>query len=87
MVMKLDLLSSPGKFAVVHLPERKHRGLVLQGDTLRTLQQQAQRMRRLLDTGELQDLADEIDDLKEQLQGAVSYFEQVCSERGLPLPY
>jgi len=85
--MQVDLLSPPINFAVVQLPERKYPGVVMQGDTLRSLQRQVERMGQLLDTGELEDLAGEIEDLKEQLSGALTYFERVCAERGIILPY
>lgn len=87
MTMQADLLSPPVNFAVVQLPERKYPGVVVQGDTLRSLQQQVEQMGRLLDAGEMEDLAGEIEDLKEQLSRALTYFERVCAERGIALPY
>ncbi|MBN8888571.1 MAG: hypothetical protein J0I77_22855 [Rudaea sp.] len=87
MTMQADLLSPPVNYAVVQLPERNYPGVVVQGDTLRSLQKQVELMERLLDTGQLEDLAGEIEDLKEQLFGALTYFERICSERGITLPY
>lgn len=87
MSTQVDLLSPAVNFAVVQLPERTYPGVVVQGDTLHSLQQQVEQLRRLLHTGELEELAGEIDDLKEQLSGALTYFEQVCAARGIALPY
>lgn len=87
MVTQVDLLSPPVNFAVVQLPERMYPGVVVQGDTLYTLQQQAEKMGRLLNAGELGDLAGEIQDLQEQLSDAQTYFERICAERGIALPY
>lgn len=85
--MQVVLLSPPVNFAVVQLSERKYPGVVVQGDTLHSMQQQVERMGRLLDTRELEDLAGEIEDLKEQLSGALTFFERVCAERRIALPY
>lgn len=87
MPMQADLLSPPINFAVVQLPERKYPGVVVQGDTLHSLHQQAEQMAQLLSTGELDELADEIEALKELLSQALSHFEQVCANRNIDLPY
>jgi len=85
--MHADLLSRPINFAVVQLPERNYPGVVVQGDTLHSLQKQLELMRRLLETKELEGLADEIEDLHMRLSEALTHYEHICSERGISLPY
>lgn len=87
MTTQVDLLSPPVNFAVVQLPERKYPGVVVQGDTLHSLRQQVGQIERLLDAGDLEELSGEVADLKAQLSDALSYFERVCAERGIELPY
>lgn len=83
----IELLSRPVNFAVVQLPERKHPGVVIQGDTLNGLVRRLEGMRSLLKEGVLDDLALEIEDVGAQLSGALDHFEAVCTERGIELPY
>lgn len=85
--MRAELLSPPINFAVVQLPERKYPGVVVQGDTLHTLQQQVEQIARLLGAKELEELADEIEDLNTRLSEALTHYERVCSQRGIDLPY
>jgi hypothetical protein len=87
MAPQVALLSPPVNFAVVQLSERKFPGVVVQGDTLRSLKQQVEQMSEMLDSRRLDDLAGEIEDVKEQLSQALVFFEQVCRERNIGLPY
>lgn len=87
MTKQVDLLSPPVNFAVVQLPERNYPGVVVQGDTLHSLLQQVGQMERLLGAGDLEELSGEVADLKAQLSDALRYFERICAERGIALPY
>jgi hypothetical protein len=44
-------------------------------------------MGRLLETKDLEELADEIEDLHTLLSEALTHYEHICSERSLALPY
>lgn len=85
--MHAELLSRPVNYAVVQLPERKYPGVVVQGDTLHSLLKQVEQMKMLLETNELEELADQIEDVSEHLSAALSHYEHICSERGIRLPY
>lgn len=85
--MQADLLSPPHNFAVVQLPERKYPGVVVQGDTLHSLQKQVEQMGRLLGTMALDELAGEIEYLNVRLSEALRHYERVCVERNIALPY
>ena len=87
MPQTAELWSHPGNFAIIQLPERAYPGVVVQGDTLNALIDQIQTMRALLQANDLQALAEEIEDLQEQLSSARVHYEQVCSGRGVGLPY
>lgn len=85
--MQAELLSRPINFAVVQLPERNYPGVVVQGDTLHSLQRQVERMGQLLGTKELEELAGEIEYLHTLLSEVLTHYEHICSERGIALPY
>lgn len=87
MTLQAELLSPPGNYAVVQLPRRNYPGVVVQGDSLHMLKQQAQRMGRLLAAMELEEFADEIEYLTEQLSEVQRHYERVCAERNIALPY
>jgi hypothetical protein len=87
MVDQVQLLSHPANFAVVQLSQRKYPGVVIQGDTLHSLVKQLERMSRLLDSGASGEALDEIKYVTGILTEALKHYEQICSERGIELPY
>lgn len=87
MIEQAEVLSRPVNFAVVQLPERNFPGVVVQGDTLKALVRQIERMSELLAAGQAEDLTAEIEDVRQQFQGALTHFESVCAARGIALPY
>ncbi|MFQ6308861.1 DUF6959 family protein [Lysobacter capsici] len=87
MTLQTELLSPPTNYAVVQLPQRNYPGVVMQGDSLNILKEQAKRMGRLLAAMELEELADEIEYLTEQLSEVQRHYERVCAGRNIALPY
>lgn len=87
MTEQAELLTPPHNYAVVQLPGRKYPGVVVQGDSLHLLKTQAQQMGRLLAAMKLDELADEIECLTEQLCDVQAHYERVCAERTIALPY
>jgi methyl coenzyme M reductase gamma subunit len=87
MTKEVDLLSPPTNYAVVQLPERKFPGVVVQGDTLNELVKDLGLMAEMLRASRLDELKGEIEYLKETLSEALSHYEQICSVRGIELPY
>lgn len=83
MTDSAKLLSAPVNFAVVQLPERQYPGVVVQGDTLGALVDQLGRMRALLHAGDLDELAEEIEEMGDQLSSALSFYKSVCEERSI----
>jgi hypothetical protein len=80
MTDSAKLLSAPVNFAVVQLPERQYPGVVVQGDTLAGLVGQLARMKALLNAGDVDELAGEIEEMEDQLLGALSFYESVCAK-------
>ena len=87
MSLQVELLSLPINYAVVQLPERNFPGVVIQGDTLNALVQQLERMVGLLTANQTDELAAEIEDMREQLSDVVAHYESVCAKCGITLPY
>jgi hypothetical protein len=83
MTDSAKLLSAPVNFAVVQLPERQYPGVVVQGDTLAGLVSQLARMKALLDAGGVDELAGEIEEMEEQLSGALSFYKSVCAKHSI----
>ncbi len=77
------LLSPPVNFAVVQLPERKYPGVIIQGDTLAGLVAQLGRMKSLLDKGDTGEVIAEIEEMEEQLSGALSFYKKICAEHSI----
>jgi hypothetical protein len=83
MTDSAKLLSAPVNFAVVQLPGRQYPGVVVQGDTLAGLVGQLARMKALLDAGDVNELADEIEEMEEQMSGALSFYKSVCEKHSI----
>ena len=84
---QVELLSRPVNYAVVQLPGRNFPGVVVQGDTLNSLVRQLARISELLTTNQTDELAAEVEEMREELSGAVAHYESVCVTRGIALPY
>jgi predicted RNase H-like HicB family nuclease len=87
MNRQVDLLSQAVNFAVVKLPQRNFPGVLIQGDTLHSLVKNIDRMMDLLNKRKLEELTDELEDMREQLSAAMVHYEHVCTELKIPLPY
>lgn len=87
MNMQVELLSNPINFAVVQLPQRNFPGVVFQGDTLHSLVSNINEMIVLLREKQLEDLMVGLEDMKEQLSSALVYYESVCKNKEISLPY
>jgi hypothetical protein len=87
MSNELKLLSPARNYAIVQLPGRNHPGVVVQGDTLNAMVKSLSSSMHLLQTGQLSELSDELDNMLSELQEALKNFEMVCGQQGLDLPY
>lgn len=87
MSKKAELLGRPVNSAAVQLPERKYPGVVVQGDMLNSLVRRLEEMGNLAKTKQLEDLETEIEEMREQLSSARDYYEVICAEHRVELPY
>lgn len=79
-----ELLTTPRNFAVVQLPERASPGVVVQGDSLSALCEQAALVAAQAAGSPA---ADEALDLSEQLDEILNWYISVLSRRGMTLPF
>jgi hypothetical protein len=83
----VELYSEPTNNAVMRIPGRKFPGVLVQGDSLRTLYLAADAVwRRAVKQGD-NALTDEALTLRESLLEMIGGYEMVLAENQLPLPY
>lgn len=87
MTQNLKLLSPSTNYAVVQMPGRNFPGVIIQGDTLHALVQRFNEMQNLVKIGNYEELADEIEYIKEELTEALENYEATCSKYRIELPY
>jgi hypothetical protein len=82
-----ELLSAPTNYAVVQLPGRKFPGVVFQGDSLHNLLRRVTELRELTEKHADDEVAASLAELSDSLSEVVQHYEDVCANRGIPLPY
>lgn len=87
MKTQIEIISDRVNCPVVQIPGRRFPGVVLQGDSLRTLVDAVQEIRGLCAAGPTHEVVAAIDALEAQLAGYVACYEQAMSEAGRELPY
>lgn len=84
----VELFSPPTNNAVIRMPGRAYPGVLIQGDTLASLVATAKEIESLVPAAAVgSELADRVVDLRERLEGMLSWYEQRLSDAGLTLPY
>jgi hypothetical protein len=78
------LMTPPHNYAVVHLPERKFPGVVVQGDSLHSLLNFVRRA--MVETDPDERLA-ELEYVEETLSGALEGYKKVLAQAGMELPF
>ena len=84
---ELEVFSTASNAAVVKAPGRRFPGVVLQGDTLRSLASLAAEVSERIGDTEDEELRDALLELRERLGGLLSHYEAVLKEHGHSLPY
>ena len=82
----VEIYSDQPNAAVMRHPDRRFPGVLVQGDTLRLLAQQAADSLAVLPTGAW-DAMEELEDLKSRLEALVEHYESAMAAHGLELPY
>lgn len=81
----MKLLSDSKNYAVVHLPERKYPGLVLQGDTLARIVKSLEACRKIYKKDE-EEFLHIIEGLIEDFELAANKYKEICAQNGINLP-
>lgn len=85
--IEVDLLSDQGNDAVLRLPERKHPGVLIQGDSLHSARDLAMEALESIEAGRHPEAHAALKQLAAQLSDACERYEFAMKEHGLPLPY
>jgi uncharacterized protein DUF6959 len=72
---------------ILRTPGRNFPGVVIQGDTLRNLYRNAERVQALAQNHSDEDLLGEVDDLCSTLKEMLMHYEQVLKAHAMELPY
>ncbi|MDA8447536.1 DUF6959 family protein [Paracidovorax valerianellae] len=83
----VELLGAPINYAVVQLPDRKFPGVVFQGDSLHSLFIQIKETSEILQSGQVENAMVELNDMRDHLKEVLDYFEKICEEKQVALPY
>jgi Family of unknown function (DUF6959) len=87
--VEVELFTDPGNNAVVRLEGRRFPGVLIQGDTLSILWQQAAIAARLVGqcTQRHDDAVLELDDLVDRLNELLARYERILADHDIELPY
>lgn len=85
--VELELYAHTSTIAVVHLPERRFPGIVLQGDTLSILHSLAMSIMKRTSNLDDTELQDEAQELLELLEIRLKFYEITLQQHGIELPY
>jgi hypothetical protein len=80
-MIEVELLAREGNVAVVRLADRKFPGLLIQGDTMATMNQLFEAL------GESQEIPEEVLEVRDRLRELMTYYEAVLREHDIRLPY
>jgi hypothetical protein len=83
----VDLYTEPTNNAVLQIPGRRYPGVLVQGDTLRSIFLAADSMCKLATKQSDKDLLDEALGLRETLTEIVDHYERTLNENQISLPY
>lgn len=84
---QLSVLNLSGNFAVIKIAERAYPAVAIQVDTFHGIAQDVERMRNLLQKGDVTKLAEELDYLNDELGEILQFIQTVCDLRSVKLPY
>jgi predicted RNase H-like HicB family nuclease len=88
--MKVELVevySHTTNSPVIRVPERKFPGVLIQGDSLRCLLVDIEEIIECCKRGDLSEVSDGLEYLKESLADYLQVYEDVLKEHEIPLPY
>ncbi len=87
MAAVAKLLAPASNYAAVQLPERKHPGVVFQGDSLNSLLSRLHRLRDSVEPVLSEDSTIDFDEMLQDLERVQNHYETVCASHDIKLPY
>jgi len=85
--IEVDALTDQGNYAVIRLPDRKHPGVVFQGDSLSILVANLRKSRAKLQEGDHDDGIGWLDLVLDDLEAVQRKYEAALTEHSISLPY
>jgi len=86
-VESVEVYSHTTNCPVIRVPERKFPGVLIQGDSLRSLLVDIEEIIECCKRGDLREVSDGLEYLKESLADYLQVYEDVLKEHEIPLPY
>ncbi len=84
---EFELLSAASNAVVVRYLGRNFPGVLIQGDTLRTILDEIEELKEEATVGDLEAVKDISNVLQEKFTELLTYYERVLEEHGCELPY
>ena len=84
---RVDILSDASNAVVAKHSGRNFPGLLIQGDTLRTILDDVEEIHEGAVEGDMKTVAEIAETLAERLVSFLSHYEQVLEEGGIEIPY
>jgi hypothetical protein len=78
-----DLVNSP----VIHFPGRKFPGVLIQGDSLKSMADLVNEIRQQLTAGDMEEASSVAEDLHGLLRSHLEIYQRAMESHGLELPY
>ncbi|MCG8096870.1 MAG: hypothetical protein JAZ17_25145 [Candidatus Thiodiazotropha endolucinida] len=85
--VEVEIYSDASNISVIRHPGRNYPGSLIQGDTLLSLIQMAKEIKDEIESNNLNDAKEELDELILQLEERLDHYEYVLKEHGIDLPY
>lgn len=83
----VDALSRTINCPVLKMPERRYPGILIQGDTLKSLLGIAEQISKAQLSGDIEELRESVSWLLERLRDYVDEYESVLQRHNIQLPY
>lgn len=81
------VLALAGNYAVVQIDGRRFPAAVIQGDSLKILQETVKELSGYLETGDLEEAKFPLAEIESVISGILSVYEDASRECGFELPY
>lgn len=84
---QVEIYSDASNLAVMRHPGREFPGSLIQGDSLHSLLQNVKEAKEELESGNVQEASEVIEDVIENLTYRLEHYKEVLKEHGISLPF